>query len=241
MSFGTLKKEVIFTKKIILLIVFLLVCCGTFIFSDYIAEERKMSETTTVSVSETSSPNKEKTTKVAKKTTTKKVVSTTKKTAAKPKVKSESKSKVKTMAKAKSESKSKVKTTATPKAKTTAKSKPKQTYDVNANLSNSHHSSRKFVDDGRYDKDPSGYILTYYSEHIRPGKDLKIPGRHLNREGYVCDNQGFICLASSDLSKGTVVKIPFGNGLGRIYDDGCDSGIIDVYLNSEFIYENFSL
>lgn len=75
-----------------------------------------------------------------------------------------------------------------------------------------------------------GYKWTWYSERILPGYGLNIPYRHTDSDGFVCDGDGYICLASSDLSKGTVVSTPFGK-MGKIYDCGCASGVLDVYVN----------
>ena len=115
--------------------------------------------------------------------------------------------------------------------------KPKQSYDANANLYKKSYLSSKFIRDGEYD-DSSGYTFTYYSETVLPGPGLKIPGRHVDDEGYVCDKDGNICLAAKTLPKGTVVKIPFGNGIGVVYDECItdrEEDIIDIYLNSEHI------
>lgn len=71
---------------------------------------------------------------------------------------------------------------------------------------------------------------TWYSENVLPGGGLNIPGRHTNDLGYVCDGDGYICLASNDYSNGTIFDTPFG-GQGKIYDSGCDSGTLDVYVS----------
>lgn len=75
-----------------------------------------------------------------------------------------------------------------------------------------------------------GYRWTWYSQRVLPGTGLAIPGRHVDESGYVCDADNYICLASSDLAKGTVVPTPFGKS-GKIYDAGCASGTLDVYVN----------
>jgi hypothetical protein len=74
----------------------------------------------------------------------------------------------------------------------------------------------------------NGYIFKYYSEKVLPGEGLKIPGRHSDGN-FVRDENGYICVASSDLPKGTVVDTPFGKG--KVYDTGCPSGVIDVYVS----------
>lgn len=75
-----------------------------------------------------------------------------------------------------------------------------------------------------------GWRWTWYSQKILPGKGLKIPGRHTDANGYICDQNEYICLASVDLSKGTVVSTPFGKK-GKVYDTGCPKGTLDVYTN----------
>ena len=73
------------------------------------------------------------------------------------------------------------------------------------------------------------YRWTYYSESVLPGEGLNIPGRYTDETGFVCDGNGYICLASSDLSYGTIVSTPFGR-MGCVYDSGCPSGTLDVYV-----------
>lgn len=73
------------------------------------------------------------------------------------------------------------------------------------------------------------YRWTYYSESVLPGGGLNIPGRYTDEIGFVCDENGYICLASSDLSYGTIVSTPFGR-MGCVYDSGCPSGTLDVYV-----------
>lgn len=73
------------------------------------------------------------------------------------------------------------------------------------------------------------YRWTYYSESVLPGEGLNIPGRYTDETGFVCDENGYICLASSDLSYGTIVSTPFGR-MGCVYDSGCPSGTLDVYV-----------
>lgn len=73
----------------------------------------------------------------------------------------------------------------------------------------------------------NGYRYTYYSESVLPGNGLSIPGRH-HANGCVVDGDGYICVASSDLARGTVVPTPLGDG--KVYDCGCASGTIDLYI-----------
>lgn len=75
-----------------------------------------------------------------------------------------------------------------------------------------------------------GWRWTWYSQNVLPGGGLNIPGRHVDENGYVCDESGYICIASSSLSKGTVVSTPFGKE-AKVYDSGCASDTLDVYTN----------
>lgn len=74
-----------------------------------------------------------------------------------------------------------------------------------------------------------GWRWTWYSQNVLPGGGLSIPGRHVDENGYVCDENDRICLASEDLPYGTVVATPFGKE-GCVYDCGCDYGTLDVYV-----------
>lgn len=74
------------------------------------------------------------------------------------------------------------------------------------------------------------YRWTWYSQRVLPGGGLKIPGRHVGAGGYIMDKNNRICLASSKLSKGTIVKTPFG-AEGYVYDSGCPADTLDVYVD----------
>ena len=75
----------------------------------------------------------------------------------------------------------------------------------------------------------NGYRYTYYSESVLPGPGLAIPSRH-NEDGFVVDAYGNICVASSDYPVGTIVPVPFAGRNGCVYDCGCASGTIDIYI-----------
>lgn len=77
-----------------------------------------------------------------------------------------------------------------------------------------------------------GHQWTYYSQKVLPGKGLAIPGRHVDENGYVCDGDGYICLASNvhEYKKGAIFDTPFGKQ-GKVYDHGCNRGVLDVYVN----------
>ena len=73
-----------------------------------------------------------------------------------------------------------------------------------------------------------GLKFTYYSQSVLPGGGLQIPGRHVNKDGYVSDGDGYIVLAGS-APKGTVYDTPFGYQ-GKIYDRGTFGNHLDVYI-----------
>lgn len=73
-----------------------------------------------------------------------------------------------------------------------------------------------------------GYKFTYYSQQVLHGGGLVIPGRHVNKDGYVSDKDGYIVLAGS-APKGTVYDTPFGYK-GKIYDRGTVGNHLDVYI-----------
>lgn len=101
----------------------------------------------------------------------------------------------------------------------------------NANLDEAWISGSDLMFYGRPKDGGSGYSFTYYSENVLPGGGLDIPGRHVNGEGYVCDGDGNICIASDDLPYGTVVNVPFGDGTAVVYDCGSGHGNLDVYTS----------
>ena len=77
--------------------------------------------------------------------------------------------------------------------------------------------------------DWGGWTWTYYTLSMFPGQtSTPVEGRHVNSDGFVCDTDGYIILASVDLPPYTVVETPFGYR-GKVYDTGCPHGILDVY------------
>lgn len=73
-----------------------------------------------------------------------------------------------------------------------------------------------------------GWRYTWYSENVLPGGGLNIPGRWSDGD-FVRDGDGYLCVASSDLAWGTVIETPWGTA--KVYDCGCDSGTIDMYVS----------
>ena len=74
-----------------------------------------------------------------------------------------------------------------------------------------------------------GHRETYYSQKVLPGGGLNIPGRHVASDGTIRDKDNYICVASSDYPKGTVVETSLGPG--KVYDTGCAKGTIDLYTD----------
>ena len=82
---------------------------------------------------------------------------------------------------------------------------------------------------GVYWNPNTGLKETWYSQKVLPGGGLKIPGRHVNNEGFVCDGDGYICVSSSTYPKGTIIET--SRGMGKVYDSGCAPGVLDIYVN----------
>lgn len=82
---------------------------------------------------------------------------------------------------------------------------------------------------GVYMNPKTGLKETWYSQKVLPGGGLKISGRHVNNEGFVCDGDGYICVSSSTYPKGTIVET--SRGMGKVYDSGCAPGVLDIYVN----------
>ena len=81
----------------------------------------------------------------------------------------------------------------------------------------------------------NGWKWTYYSQRVLPGGGLSIPGRHVDSDGFVCDENGYIVLASTvaqDKKDVAVYWTPFGRW-GKVYDfcDGVSEATLDVYCD----------
>ena len=134
----------------------------------------------------------------------------------------------------KATTKTTTKTTAKPTTKATTKPTTKATTKVTTKATTQSSSSKALYTASQFKNAGvvywNGYRWTWYSQRVLPGTGLNIPGRHVDENGYVCDSNNYICLASSTLSKGTVVSTPFGKP-GKVYDSGCAAGTLDVYTN----------
>jgi hypothetical protein len=76
-----------------------------------------------------------------------------------------------------------------------------------------------------------GHRETWYSTNEASGKATawEIPGKHVADDGTIRDADGYICVASSDHRKHTIVMTSVGPG--KVYDCGCSHGTIDVYTD----------
>lgn len=73
----------------------------------------------------------------------------------------------------------------------------------------------------------NGIRYTYYSSNVL--YHYRTPEWNAGSDGIYRDSAGYIVVASSDHSQGSVVSTPFGTG--KVYDSGCASGTIDIYTN----------
>ena len=73
----------------------------------------------------------------------------------------------------------------------------------------------------------NGVRYTYYSSNVL--YHYRTPEWNAGSDGIYRDSAGYIVVASSDHSQGSVVSTPFG--AGKVYDSGCASGTIDIYTN----------
>lgn len=81
--------------------------------------------------------------------------------------------------------------------------------------------SQGTVSDGEYN-------YTWYSQRVLPGGGLEIPGRHVDDEGFVRDEDGNLCVAARDMEKGTEIDTPYGKAI--VYDY-CPNSNLDIYTD----------
>lgn len=165
----------------------------------------------------------------------------------KVKKEAEEKSKKEAEEKAKKEAEEKAKKEAEEKAKKEAEEKAKKEAEEKAKKESAESKPSEAAVDQEFYPDRSteklydlqtfmfngvinwqGLKFTYYSQSVLPGGGLQIPGRHVNKDGYVSDGDGYIVLAGS-APKGTVYDTPFGYQ-GKIYDRGTVGNHLDVYI-----------
>ena len=73
----------------------------------------------------------------------------------------------------------------------------------------------------------NGIRYTYYSSNVL--YHYRTPEWNADSDGIYRDSAGYIVVASSDHSQGSIVSTPFG--AGKVYDSGCALGTIDIYTN----------
>ena len=75
----------------------------------------------------------------------------------------------------------------------------------------------------------NGHKETWYSTNEAGGKTTarSIPGKHADENGIIRDEDGYICVASSDMAFYSIVETSLGTA--KVYDCGCKSGTIDIY------------
>ncbi len=74
----------------------------------------------------------------------------------------------------------------------------------------------------------NGHMETWYTMREWKG-ELGIPGMYIGSDGIVRDCDGYICVASDDDPKGTIIETSLGTG--KVYDCGPGHGIIDIYTD----------
>ena len=105
-------------------------------------------------------------------------------------------------------------------------------YNVNSVATNNYNNSN-YTASGSGDFKNQGVVYsngtryTYYSSNV--AYHYRTPEWTAGTDGMYRDSDGYIVVASSDQSQGSVVSTPFG--AGKVYDSGCASGTIDIYTN----------
>ena len=74
-----------------------------------------------------------------------------------------------------------------------------------------------------------GHWESWYSQKYVPGKNLHIPGRHVDSKGLVRDGEGYICVATTLVKMGE--KIQTSLGIGKRYDTCNIANTVEIYTN----------
>lgn len=72
-----------------------------------------------------------------------------------------------------------------------------------------------------------GRTETYYSSNVL--RHYRIDEWTAGSDGVWRDSDGYVVVASSDYGQGTELDTSFGPA--RVYDTGCASGVVDIYVN----------
>ncbi len=74
----------------------------------------------------------------------------------------------------------------------------------------------------------NGHTETWYTKREWKG-ELGIPGMYIGTDGIIRDCDNYICVASDDYPRGTVIETSLGTG--KVYDSGSGHGNIDIYTD----------
>lgn len=72
----------------------------------------------------------------------------------------------------------------------------------------------------------NGRKETYYSSRVL--YHYRTPEWTAGYDGVYRDSEGYVVVAASDLSQGSLVDTSFG--MGKVYDSGCAAGTTDIYV-----------
>ena len=75
----------------------------------------------------------------------------------------------------------------------------------------------------------NGHYESWYSDKVFPGKNLKIPGRHVDKRGLIMDKDGYICVATNLVEMGK--KINTSYGMGKRYDTSTIANTVEIYTH----------
>ena len=77
----------------------------------------------------------------------------------------------------------------------------------------------------------NGHKETWYSIH-EPGQTstaVRIPGKHVAKDGTIRDEEGYICVAANQGFMRIYSTLMTTLGPAKVYDTGCSYGTIDIY------------
>jgi len=75
----------------------------------------------------------------------------------------------------------------------------------------------------------NGHQETWYSQRKLPGGGLKIPGRHVGKDGFVMDNKNNISVATTLVAMNKSIQTSCGKG--KRYDTCGTPNVVDLYVD----------
>ena len=75
----------------------------------------------------------------------------------------------------------------------------------------------------------NGHYETWYSQKIKPGRGLNIPGRHVGAGGLIMDEDDYIVVATKLVEMGETIDTSLGTG--KRYDTCSSNNIVDIYTD----------